>query len=318
MKGNILFVGIGVIGGSIARDLCKEYSCCALTQTDELSGSFHDIFHDYAVCDSIKAERLIVEADMICIATPFEAYYKILQCLSGFNLDKKIVFECGSIKTYPSILKKEFPFLQLTHPIAGSEKSGFENSTHDLFKDKLIILDDRNIHNNEIAEALYNCHFRTYEVLSAQMHDLIFCYTSHMPQLLSYIFDAFIVKCNLIKEDKVLQEKHNDYKLFRRLAGSNKAIWCGKFGTLYLNYANIDFAMNKFIDIFMLYKSNNILDIARNIAKVTIATSQKYLPYYGSGIKDFTQITNGSINFETSTIENHKFVQMLKEWQAIL
>ena len=73
--------------------------------------------------------------------------------------------------------KLESKFI-LSHPIAGSEKSGFLNSSEDLFKDKISIISK---HNGLAINTLKKCKELWFE-LGSETHNVCLLYTSPSPR----------------------------------------------------------------------------------------------------------------------------------------
>ena len=72
--------------------------------------------------------------------------------------------------------------------MAGSEKTGYENSRFDLFNNASVIITPNRFNQDESikrAECFWemNC-ARTY-ILSATLHDIIISYTSHLPHMIA-------------------------------------------------------------------------------------------------------------------------------------
>jgi prephenate dehydrogenase/cyclohexadieny/prephenate dehydrogenase len=76
-----------------------------------------------------------------------------------------------------------------SHPIAGSEVSGPENGTKDLFLNKWCILIKEKKTNKKHLMSLSNFWKKIgskIAIMNSKKHDLIFSVTSHLPHLIAY------------------------------------------------------------------------------------------------------------------------------------
>ena len=191
-----LVIGLGVMGGSLAKALKKN----------NLS---HEIFafdEDYLVIETAKKQKIIdgfalldetiKEFDLIVIATPLSTYRQIFKEILPFLNQKNLVIDLGSIKDFSRLSLKLPTNFIACHPIAGSHQSGFEFSSAELFSNKkFVICNSKNSTPDvkKIQDMVKNVggeiHF-----LEAKKHDEIFALTSHLPQFLSFLSKEFSPK----------------------------------------------------------------------------------------------------------------------------
>jgi prephenate dehydrogenase len=192
---NILIVGLGLIGGSILHSLVSK----------SFNGSLYGLDIDPLAVDEAFKKNLITNRDknipknlsnlMVVYAVPT---LSINKAIKEFNLDleyKDAVFTdtcsvkasvlegIGEINT--ELLNK----FVLSHPIAGSEKSGLSASSSRLFKDRLtIICPHKNNHEVDIkrVENFWGGLGSITKRLPAEDHDALFAKTSHLPHVISY------------------------------------------------------------------------------------------------------------------------------------
>ena len=138
------------------------------------------------------------------------------------------VTDCTSVKG--SLLNKikknklESKFI-LSHPIAGSEKSGFLNSNEDLFKDKISIISK---HKGLAASTLQKCKELWFELgskthnLDLKLHDKIFSLTSHLPHVVAFSLISLFSKRKTSEYKKFIGGGLKD---FTRIAESDPAMW---------------------------------------------------------------------------------------------
>ena len=127
------FIGLGLIGGSLARAL-KKYKpdltvMAYMRSRDRLEKARADGVVD-VILDGVD-ERL-GQCDMIFLCTPVEYNEQYLAAVKPFLKADAIVTDVGSTKTSihraVKALEMEQSFVG-GHPMAGSEKTGYENSS---------------------------------------------------------------------------------------------------------------------------------------------------------------------------------------------
>ena len=176
------------------------------------------------------------------------------------------VTDCTSVKV--SLINKikknklESKFI-LSHPIAGSEKSGFLNSNEDLFRDKIsIISKHKGLDNSTLQkckELWFELGSKTHNI-DLKLHDKIFSLTSHLPHVVAFSLISIFSK-----------RKTSDYKKFiggglkdfTRIAESDPAMWENIFSlnknNLLKDISDIEKEINK-IKTFILQDNGDKLE----------------------------------------------------------
>ena len=192
---NILVVGIGLIGGSIIRAL-KESS---------FSDGVYGMDSDKKAVTSAYDLGFIQNKDanipkdlddlLVVFSVPVLSIQEALSQTSiKINTENVIYTDTLSVKS--SILntlkasdKNVLKRFVLSHPIAGSEQSGFKASSSELFKEKLSIVCPHE-ENSEKDVSKVEDFWKTLgsytKKLSAHDHDELFGKTSHMPHVVAY------------------------------------------------------------------------------------------------------------------------------------
>ena len=271
MINNLLIIGCGLIGSSILRAcskkkvvkhiFVKEKSKLNIKKLKRLKNKF-TIVNDL--------EQIIPKMDLIIICTHMSEYEKIISSISKYLNAKTILTDVASskekiIKISNKKLKKGISWIS-SHPISGSEVSGPEHGSENLFNNKWCILikeKKTNIKNLKILSKFWKRLGSKIVIMDAKKHDLIFSLTSHLPHLIAY---------NLIKTATDF-EKRRKYNLinfsagglrdFSRIAASNEIMWRDIF---FSNNNNLSRVIDLFISNLKSFKK----DILKNNNKVVL------------------------------------------------
>ena len=169
-------VGLGLIGGSIFKCLKnKGYDVIGVSQSQHGDG----ITNDY---DTLK------DCNMVFVCSAMNKTLEILDKLENYLKPETIVTDVCSLKEFVSNKKHKFNFIP-SHPMAGTEKKGFENSFAELFNNaKWAIIIDETSKNHEgvdILVQLIEDMGAKAIFTSAKEHDRAVALISHMPMVIS-------------------------------------------------------------------------------------------------------------------------------------
>ena len=176
-KIKIGIVSLGLIGGSILKGLYKnkdyELFCCS-------KGSFEEAkkYCTYASDDI----NIVKDCDIVFVCSPISKTLSMLEKLDKIVKKETIVADVASVKGELSDKKFNFDFI-LSHPMAGSEKSGFSASCADLFKSAKWLIQK----NNPILEKIIADLGAVALKIDMNKHDYMCAQISHMPTILSYL-----------------------------------------------------------------------------------------------------------------------------------
>ena len=232
MTRNVLIIGLGLIGGSVALSLQKNpqlqiYGYDANEKTMELARQLH-VVHN--VVDSV--ESVTEKMDFIIFGTPVSATIDWMERLKSWSLKPTvIVSDTGSTKA--EIMKKaeELKALGITfiggHPMAGSHKSGITAAKPHLFENSFYMLtpfsDEQEEHIALLEAVLKFTHSKLMRV-TAHEHDHMTAVVSHFPH---------IVAASLVHQLKHETDAHpvtsrlaaGGFRDITRIASSNPELW---------------------------------------------------------------------------------------------
>ena len=156
---NIFVIGVGLIGGSLALDIQKEYPEANIYGIDADDNHLKEaqelgVIHKKAKFADLK------NADIVIVSIPVDVQLEIIPTVLNEINDNTLVLDVGSTKQEICKVLENHPkrrnFLA-THPIAGTEFSGPKAALKGLFKNKTNIIYyslDRIISTNCILESI--------------------------------------------------------------------------------------------------------------------------------------------------------------------
>ena len=142
---NILIIGLGLIGGSLALSLKEEgfkgkiYGYDLNESRVKTALEKKAIDEGYTKLEEIPWDKI----DLVILATPVKTFESIANSIKKFLKPDTVVSDVGSVKgelieKLSEILKPNV-FVGI-HPIAGTEKEGVENAVVGLFKGAKVII----------------------------------------------------------------------------------------------------------------------------------------------------------------------------------
>ena len=227
---NIGVVGLGLIGGSLARALKGLENIRVLGyDIDESTVLQSKLF---GVTDDVLSENNIGECDYIFVALYPKATEKFLED-NMKNIKKgTVVVDCAGVKK--SICEKCFSLAKSGgfrfiggHPMAGTQFSGFKYSRATMFdKASMILVPDKDekIETLEkLKEILVKIGFKSVTITTGEEHDRIIAYTSQLAHVVSNAY----VKSPNAKVHKGFSA--GSYKDMTRVAWLNENMWTELF-----------------------------------------------------------------------------------------
>ena len=248
---NVGILGLGLIGGSLARAYALEGHTVYAIQRNEAMLSFAMLAG--AVHGKLN-EETIPKCDLILLAIYPDGSAGWLEQNAHLISKDALVLDCCGVKQeictrcFPVAQKYGFTFVG-GHPMAGSQFSGFKYSRADLFHGAPMVLvppvfDDIALL-QRVKDALSPCHFGFFSVTTAEEHDKMIAFTSQMPHILSNAF---------IKSPTALKHKGfsaGSYRDLTRVAWLNPQMWAELFLE---NRDNVLFELDYYIDSLKQYQ----------------------------------------------------------------
>ncbi len=232
MKTSIIgFIGLGLIGGSIARGLKRadpQTTIMAYMRTrSRLELAKKDGIVDI-ILDGIN--ETLSQCDLIFLCTPVEHNISYLQKIRTYLKPGAIITDVGSTKTdiheHVVSLGKEDVFVG-GHPMAGSEKTGYENSTDHLLERAYYIICPTAKSTPEQIDCITQVALAIGAiplVLDCKEHDYSVAAVSHLPHLIASSL-VTLVRDHDSKEEIMKQLAAGGFKDITRIASSSPVMW---------------------------------------------------------------------------------------------
>ncbi|CAN5894033.1 hypothetical protein BH23GEM9_BH23GEM9_33150 [soil metagenome] len=229
--GSVAIIGLGLIGGSLARDLARCGVRVLAHDIDEATlhaavaaGAVHDILHD----DFVGVEK----ADVVVIAVTVDRAPGILEVLA--SRDGPAVTDVGSTKASIMRVAEELGmgdrFLG-SHPLAGDHRGGWSSSREGLFHGATVYIcapsptrsvriSSRTTDALQRVQDLWHAVGARPEHLDAHTHDQRLAWSSHLPQVVSTVL-ALTLRTVGVRA----AELGSGGRDVTRLAGSAAEVW---------------------------------------------------------------------------------------------
>ncbi len=224
----ITFCGFGLIGGCMALDFLKGADKVHITAFDKPAVLKRlKKNRNFPVTTEPNLPKAIAGSDIIILAAPHKANEINLKRLSKIRtLTNALIIDTGAVKL--PILKlssqlnfaKETQFLP-THPMAGREKAGFENSALRLFESHCWFIDEsiKLSKNNKAKLGWMVKKLRIKPtIIKAAVHDQLMAEISHLPQLISTILGGQVAT-------ELVPLAGPGLRSMLRLSGSPYSVW---------------------------------------------------------------------------------------------
>lgn len=226
------FIGFGLIGGSIARALKRnqkeEFKICVFdTDQSQIQQAFNDDVIDTIVEDF---DLSFSRCDLIFLCAPVHINAQYLTRLKGIIRSDCILTDVGSVKT---LMHQKVEELELEtnfiggHPMAGSEKSGYLNSTDKILENVYYILTPTKCTSQDKINILSSLVKKMNAIpllLSCHEHDDITAAISHVPHIIAAQL-VNLVKNSDDETEKMKMLAAGGFKDITRIASSSPSMW---------------------------------------------------------------------------------------------
>jgi len=222
-------IGLGLIGGSIAKDLRKTGFATDLTGV-EINKKHANQALELGIVDRIETlETGVTDADLVIVAIPVDKELDILTrvldligsgtTVTDMGSTKKVIVE--SVKDH----KRRKNFVA-AHPMSGTEYSGPTAALEDLFKGKIAILcdqEDSGPQHIALIEKMFQNLGMDIAYMTSDEQDHSTAFVSHLPHAAAYA----LANAVQAKEDRniIFDLASGGFRSTVRLAKSSITMW---------------------------------------------------------------------------------------------
>ena len=222
-------LGLGLIGGSLARAYTKAGHTVLAAERDETILSFAQLA---GAIHGELTDATIGNCELILLAIYPAGSAAWLENKAHLVSPAALVMDCCGVKR--EICRRCFPLAQRYgftfiggHPMAGTHNSGFKYSRSNMFQGAPMVLVPPKFDDIELLQrakdALAPCKFGSFSVTTADDHDRMIAFTSQMPHIVSNAY---------IKSPTALEHRGfsaGSYKDLTRVAWLNAQMWAELF-----------------------------------------------------------------------------------------
>lgn len=227
---NIGVVGLGLIGGSIAKS-AKKNTNFKVYGYDINEAVVKKAVQEKSI-DGELTEKRLATCDYIFIPLYPEAVVEYVEKNASVFKEGAVVIDCAGVKR--SVCDKCFKIAENFnfvfvggHPMAGTQYSGFENSKDTMFYNAPFVLTPKE--NEDILilanarEIIMQLGFGRVSVMTPQKHDKLIAFTSQLAHVVS---NAFVKSPSAIERKGI---SAGSYKDLTRVAYLNENMWTELF-----------------------------------------------------------------------------------------
>ena len=223
-------VGVGLIGGSLARALRRAGEVGEVVGTSRRESHLRrarelGVIDTWAL-DLAEAAR---GSDMVVVCTPMGAMEDVFRAVSPALEPGAALTDAGSVKqTVFRAARAAFGHvpscLVPAHPIAGTEHSGVDASFASLFEGRRVILTPEDAADPAAVrrvDAMWRATGAETDRMDASRHDEILASVSHLPHLLAYALVALVAD----GPGDSFRYAAGGFRDFSRIASSDPVMW---------------------------------------------------------------------------------------------
>ena len=233
MYRRVAFIGIGLIGSSMARamrrdGLCETIVACA-RRPETLETVRQLKLAEVATADYAEAVK---DADLVVIATPVGTNGDIAKIIGPHLKRGATITDVGSVKQ--AVVRAVQPHMPEGvhfipgHPLAGTEHSGPESGFPELFQGRWTILTPlpgADAAAVEKLSTLWRAMGAKLATMDPEHHDKVLAITSHLPHLIAYTIVGTASDLADDLRQEVVEYSASGFRDFTRIAASDPVMW---------------------------------------------------------------------------------------------
>ncbi len=252
----VVVVGIGLIGGSMARDTRQHYPNSEILGIDNNPEHLADAISLGLVEREARMEEL-KSTDMVILAIPVNALLDVLPGVLEQVGEDTLVIDAGSTKAAICKIVSDHPnrrnFLAC-HPIAGTEFSGPKAALTGLYDGKTNIIcevEKTAFKLQERALAVFQKLGMRIRYMNPEAHDKHIAYVSHLSHISSFMLGKTVIEKEKDERD-IFDMAGSGFESTVRLAKSSPDMWTPIFEQ---NRENVLETLDNYIENLKAFRS---------------------------------------------------------------
>lgn len=253
---NIFCIGVGLIGGSFAKDI-KDINPDSIIHGISRKDETLNKALDLGLIDKKATLDDLEKADLVIVSIPVDATVKLLPIILDKISEKTLVVDAGSTKKAICKVvehhKKRRNFLAC-HPIAGTENSGPTAAISGLYKGKTNIIcevEKTTFKLQEKALDLFRAIGMRIRYMDPVSHDKHIAYVSHLSHISSFMLGKTVIDKEKNERD-IFDMAGSGFTSTVRLAKSSPAMWTPIFEQ---NKENVIETLEEYINNLQHFKN---------------------------------------------------------------
>ncbi|KOH44702.1 prephenate dehydrogenase [Sunxiuqinia dokdonensis] len=226
---NVTVIGLGLIGGSMAKDLRKSGFATAVTGVDSNRAHGEKAEKLGLVDQVLPLDAAVEKADLVIMAIPVDKIKSLLPQVLDLVSDRTTVTDMGSTKKELCDGVENHPKRRNyvpAHPMSGTENSGPEAALEGLFTNKIAIICDHEKSGPQhlaLIEKMFQSMGMDIAYMSADEQDHSTAFISHLPHAAAYALANAVQD----KEDRsiIFDLASGGFRSTVRLAKSAPSMW---------------------------------------------------------------------------------------------
>ncbi len=253
---HIFIIGVGLIGGSFALDIKKQYPKSTIYGIDQNEAHITEALN-HGVIDQKASFSELSNAEVVVLAIPVDATLSILPDVLDKVSDHAIVFDVGSTKEDICLKVAAHPKRRnylAAHPIAGTEYSGPSAAINGLYKDKTNIICEVEKTAPKLQEKalqLFTDLGMRIRYMNPKAHDKHIAYVSHLSHISSFMLGKTVIDKEKNERD-IFDMAGSGFESTVRLAKSSPAMWTPIFKQ---NKTNVIETLEEYISNLQHFKT---------------------------------------------------------------
>tara|TARA_B100000945_G_scaffold318598_1_gene323822 strand:+ start:1829 stop:2701 length:873 start_codon:yes stop_codon:yes gene_type:complete len=230
----IAIVGLGLIGGSVAKDVRRLGLARKILGYDN-NEEYHKEIKSEKLADYLSSmpDKKLAQAELVLLAVPVKSFKDILPLILPNISSTAILTDTGSVKSplLKMMCSHDYENIRFLggHPIAGSENFGPSAAQNNLFFGKRCIITPEEKTDKEsilVVRRFWESMGAKVSEMDPESHDQMFASVSHLPHILAY---ACIQAISNTDSNEALGHSGAGLKDFSRIASSSPEMWADIF-----------------------------------------------------------------------------------------